>query len=145
MQLFNWLHSLTLANRPFAGRERREPSRPRHPGRRHLLLEALEVRVVPSTMAPDSLYVGDNATNGHSGDHSVQRFDAAAAASLGTFVAGSNILKGVRGLIFDGNGHLLVANQNVGRGKPGEILRYDAQTGPSRTSWSPPRTRTRRL
>jgi hypothetical protein len=80
-------------------------------------------------MAPDSLYVGDNATNGHSGDNSVQRFDALTGASLGTFVAGSDSLKGVRGIIFDGNGHMLVANQNVGRGKPGEIMRYDAQTG----------------
>ncbi len=32
-------------------------------------------------MAPDSLYVGDNATNGHSGDNSVQRFDATTAAA----------------------------------------------------------------
>jgi hypothetical protein len=33
------------------------------------------------------------------------------------------------GLIFDGHGHLLVANQDVNRGKPGEILKYDAATG----------------
>jgi len=91
-------------------------------------LEVLEDRVVPSTMT-DSLYVGDNATNGHSADNSVQRFDATTGASLGTFVNGSDSLKGVRGVIFDGNGHLLVANQNVNRGKPGDILQYDAKTG----------------
>jgi hypothetical protein len=92
------------------------------------LLEALEDRAVPSATS-DILYVGDNASNGHSADNSVQSFDAGSGASLGTFVSGADGLKGARGLIFDGAGHLLLANQNVGRGIPGEIMKYDAVTG----------------
>jgi hypothetical protein len=98
------------------------------PRRARLSLEPLEERAVPSA-ASDSLYVGDNASNGKSAGNSVQQFDAGTGASLGSFVSGSNSLKGTRGLIFDGAGHLLVANQDVSRGKPGEILKYDAATG----------------
>src|SRR5262249_37939400 len=65
----------------------------------------------------------------HSANDSVQSFDAGTGASLGTFVSGADSLKGVRGLIFDGAGHLLVANQDLDRGKPGEIMKYDAATG----------------
>jgi hypothetical protein len=83
-------------------------------------LQALEDRVVPST---DFLYVGDGISN------TVQRFDAATGAALGTFVDGSKSLDGPRGMVFDGDGHLLLANQNVNRGKPGEIMKYDAATG----------------
>jgi hypothetical protein len=132
MQLVTWLRTLTFAVHPFAGRTRGKPARRRPPARQRLLLEMLEDRLVPS--ATPILYVGDNASNanGHSGDNTVQSFDATdptQGVDLGTFVKGNDSLKGVRGLIFDGSGHLLVANQNVGRGKPGEILRYDASTG----------------
>src|SRR5262245_24857900 len=85
------------------------------------MVEALEDRAVPSTA--DILYVGD------AGNNTVQRFDADTGASLGTFVDNSKSLKGPRGMIFDGDGHFLLANQNAGRGKTGEIMRYDAGTG----------------
>jgi hypothetical protein len=86
-----------------------------------LPLEELEGRVVLSVF----LYVGDGVNN------TVQRFDATTTpgGALGTFVDGSKSLDGPRGMIFDGHGHLLVANQNVNRGKPGEIMKYDATTG----------------
>jgi hypothetical protein len=116
MLFATWLRTLKRAARPLAGLARGKPPRPRL----RLSMEELEDRVVPST---DFLYVGD------AGNNTVQRFDAATGAALGTFVAGDKSLKGPRGAIFDGAGHLLVANQNVGRGKSGEILRYDAQTG----------------
>jgi len=116
MRFVTWLRS--LAPRPASPRPRRA----------RLSLEPLEQRAVPSATS-DFLYVGDNASNGKSANSSVQRFDAATGASLGTFVPGSNSLKGVMGLIFDGHGHLLVANQAVNRGKPGEIMKYDAATG----------------
>jgi hypothetical protein len=125
MQLVPWLNTLVRA---LAGRPRSSPPRRRRPGHRHFLLEALEDRTVPSAVT-DTLYVGDNASNGHSANNSVQSFDAGTGASLGTFVSGANGLKGARGLIFDGAGHLLLANQNVGRGIPGEIMMYDAVTG----------------
>jgi hypothetical protein len=116
MRFVNWLRS--LAPRPASPRPRRA----------RLALEPLEERAVPSATS-DFLYVGDNALSGKSADSSVQQFDAGTGASLGTFVPGSNSLKGVMGLIFDGHGHLLVANQDVNRGKPGEIMKYDAATG----------------
>jgi hypothetical protein len=113
-----WLRTLVCT---FAPRPRRVPRR-----RRPFLLEALEDRAVPSA---DVLYIGDNASNGHGAGNSVQSFDAGTGASLGTFVPGSDSLKGVRGMIFDSAGHLLVANQDVNRGKPGEIMKFDANTG----------------
>jgi len=85
-----------------------------------LAVVPLDGRNLPSAGA---LYVGDD------GGNTVERFDAMTGQQLGTFVENSHSLKGVRGLLFDGEGHFLVANQNVGRGKPGEILRYDAATG----------------
>jgi streptogramin lyase len=93
-----------------------------------LFVERLEERAVPSATG-DSLYVGDNSGGVHSGNDGVQRFDASTGASQGEFVSGADSLKGVRGLIFDGAGHLLVANQDVFRGKPGEIMKFDAATG----------------
>ncbi|WP_349616562.1 hypothetical protein [Azotobacter salinestris] len=80
----------------------------------------------------DILYIGD------SGDNTVKRFDAGTGAFLDAdnddtnnpdaFVrSGSGGLDGPRGLLFDG--HLLVSNQNVGDKIPGEILRFDGQTG----------------
>ena len=101
------------------------PVTPR-PRRARLSLEPLEERAVPSV---DSLFIGDNSSVLHGGNDSVQRFDAISGASQGEFVSGSDSLKGVRGLIFDGAGHLLVANQDVFRGKPGEIMKFDAVTG----------------
>jgi len=81
----------------------------------------------------DILYVGD------AGDNTVKRFDASTGAFLDAdsddsndpdaFVrSGSGGLDGPRGLLFGGN-DLLVANQNVGEKIPGEILRFDGQTG----------------
>ena len=119
MQLPPWLRTQAVAARPFARRTCRRPPRTRQPARMRLLLEELEGRVVLS----DFLYVGDNVNN------TVQRFDAMTGGALGTFVDGNKSLHGPRGMVFDGHGHLLVANQNVNRGKPGEILRYDAATG----------------
>jgi glucose/arabinose dehydrogenase len=71
----------------------------------------------------DSLYVGDVANN------TVQRFDATTGAGQSTFVQNSKSLDGPMGMLFDGHGDLLVANQNINRGKAGEILQYDASTG----------------
>jgi hypothetical protein len=116
MQPVAWLRPLAFAARLFAGRTRRKPT----PARRRPVLEELEDRAVPSA---DSLYVGDAVNN------TVQRFDAGTGAALGTFVDGSKSLDGPRGMVFDGQGHLLVVNQNANRGKPGEILEYDAATG----------------
>jgi hypothetical protein len=128
MQLSTWLRPLAFATQSFARRAGRPSPRSRPPRRPLLSLETLENRLVPST-ASDVLYVGDNAANGHSAGNSVQGFDAGTGAGLGTFVSGSNSLKGVRGLIFDGAGHLLLANQDVGTGKSGQIMSYDATTG----------------
>jgi sugar lactone lactonase YvrE len=120
MKLVTWLNTLTSAARALAGRTRAKRSR-RQPTRHRLCLEALEDRVVPSTL--DSLYVGDVANN------TVQRFDASTGAGQSTFVQNSKSLAGPMGMLFDGHGDLLVANQNLNRGKSGEILQYDAATG----------------
>jgi hypothetical protein len=93
-----------------------------------LRLEEPENRVVPSTTS-DILYVGDNARNGRSAGNSAQSFGAGSGASLGTFVSGADSLKGLNGMIFDGAGHLLAANQDLNRGKPAEIMKYDSNTG----------------
>src|SRR5262245_37587108 len=99
MRLPTWLRTRAL-----------RPVRTRRPAPWALTLEALEDRAVPS-VAQDFLYVGDAVNN------TVQRFDAATGAALGTFVAGSKSLDGPRGMVFDGAGHFLLANQNVNRGK----------------------------
>jgi hypothetical protein len=111
MRPLTWLRNLA-----------RRPVRTRRTAPRTLTLEVLEGRAVPSA-AQDFLYVGDGI------DNTVQRFDANTGAALGTFVAGNKSLDGPRGMVLDGAGHLLLANQNVNRGKPGEILQYDAATG----------------
>ena len=91
---------------------------------RCLTVERLDDRVVLSAVpTADYLFVGDETND------TVQRFDAATGESLGTFVKGNKSLEGPRGMIFDGNGSFLLANQNAGRGKSGEIMRYDEQTG----------------
>ena len=70
----------------------------------------------------DSLYIGDG------GDNTVQRFGVFEVQ----FVQSTNPnLTGPRGLIFD-NGNppnLLLANQNVGTSKAGDIFRYNGNTG----------------
>jgi glucose/arabinose dehydrogenase len=90
-----------------------------------LLLEPLEERSVPSVLAgADSLYIGD------AGDNTVKQFDATTGKFEGTFVAmESGGLHGPRGLIFDREGNLLVANQNVNLPIPGDILRFDGTSG----------------
>jgi hypothetical protein len=79
----------------------------------------------------DSLYIGD------ANDNTVKRFDASTGNYLGIFVTRNGCpanppspppagcLYGPTGLIFDGNGHLLVADQNVNLGIPGAIYEYD--------------------
>jgi hypothetical protein len=83
----------------------------------------------------DSLYIGD------ASDNTVKRFDAGMGNFLGIFVTNNGCptnpgstpppgcLYGPTGLIFDGQGHLLVADQNVKLGIPGAIYEYDAGTG----------------
>ncbi|MDC0666347.1 hypothetical protein [Nannocystis radixulma] len=77
-----------------------------------------------SAQAADSLYAADPS------DNTVKRFDADTGAFQGVFVRkGNSPLKGPRGLIFDSDGDLLIANQNVGANKSGSILRHDGTTG----------------
>jgi hypothetical protein len=83
----------------------------------------------------DSLYIGD------ANDNTVKKFDASTGQYLGVFVSKNGCpanppsfpptgcLYGPRGLIFDGEGHLLVADQNVNLSVSGAIYEYDAQTG----------------
>jgi len=87
--------------------------------------------------AHDSLLIGD------SGDNTVKRFDAKTGEYLGVFITAApvvgdcadllppaNCLQGPRGLIFDGTGELLLANQNDCTTCPnGTILRYAGHTG----------------
>jgi hypothetical protein len=78
----------------------------------------------------DSLYVGDGS------DNTVKRFDARMGVYHGIFITpdrsgqmpGQPII-GPRGLIFNDEGDLLLANQNVGQAQNGTILRYDGETG----------------
>jgi DNA-binding beta-propeller fold protein YncE len=106
-------------------RARRRPPRARFLPR----LEGLEDRAVPSC-AQDVLYISDTAGN------TVQRFDATTGAFLDTLAKGNKSLHGPQGLLYVEAGapgieddYVLVANQNANRGKPGEILKYDAATG----------------
>ncbi len=74
--------------------------------------------------AEDSLYVGDQS------DNTVKRFDADTGAFQGAFVnKGNSPIKGPRGLIFNLDGDLLIANQNAGANKSGEILKHRGTTG----------------
>ena len=72
----------------------------------------------------DSLYIGD------AKDNTVQRYDVPTRDFGGTFVtSNSGGLNGPRGMIFDHDGNLLIANQNVDSPVAGEILRYNGKTG----------------
>jgi hypothetical protein len=81
--------------------------------------------------AADVLYIGDGF------DNTVKGFDADTGTPIdfgngktGIFVTnGSGGLDGPRGLIFNKNGDLVVANQNVDHNFPGEILAYHDTTG----------------
>jgi hypothetical protein len=85
----------------------------------------------------DSLYVGDNGDGSATiGQSTVKRYDAQTGQFLGVFVtstssgtkAGEPII-GVRGLIFNRQGNLVLANQNVGQTQNGTILSYSGTTG----------------
>jgi DNA-binding beta-propeller fold protein YncE len=79
---------------------------------------------VEITTPTDILYIGD-AT-----DNTVKRFDANAGNFIDNFVnSGSGGLDGPRGILFDGNGNLLVSNQNVNLNIAGDILQYNGTTG----------------
>jgi hypothetical protein len=72
----------------------------------------------------DSLYIGDQ------GDNTVKQFDAKSGNFIDNFVSsGSGGLDGPNGILFEKNGNLLVANQNIGLPTPGDILRYNGKTG----------------
>jgi hypothetical protein len=73
----------------------------------------------------DILYIGDV------NDNTVKSFDANSGNFIVTFVSsGSGGLNGPRGILFDGNGNLLVSNQNVNLTNiAGDILRYNGITG----------------
>jgi DNA-binding beta-propeller fold protein YncE len=78
----------------------------------------------------DSLYIGDE------NDNTVKQFDAATGTYLGVFVTRNSCpvnppsaprpgcLYGPRGLVFNSQGHLLVADQNENLGVPGAIYEY---------------------
>jgi DNA-binding beta-propeller fold protein YncE len=78
----------------------------------------------------DFLYVGDGS------DNTIKRFDAKTGEYQSVFVSstisgtepGQPII-GPRGLIFNDEGELLLANQNVGQAQNGTILKYDGKTG----------------
>jgi streptogramin lyase len=117
MRFFSWLRS--RAGRGGHTHTRRPPT-PRH----RPLLEVLEDRVVPSTAARDSLFIGD------SKDNTVRQFDAATGSYQSTFVASdSGGLTGPRGVLFDHSHNLLVVNQNVDLPIKGDVLRFDGRTG----------------
>jgi DNA-binding beta-propeller fold protein YncE len=78
----------------------------------------------------DFLYVGD------AGDNTVKRFDAQTGQFLGVFVTSTSSgtqpgqpIIGPGGLIFNRQGDLVLANQNVGLTQNGTILSYNGTTG----------------
>jgi DNA-binding beta-propeller fold protein YncE len=92
-----------------------------------LSITATAVAASPSTKdkGTNFLYIGDR------GDNTVKQFDANSGIFIGNFVSSnSGGLYGPGGILFDKNGNLLVANQNVNQqGKSGEIFQYNGQTG----------------
>jgi DNA-binding beta-propeller fold protein YncE len=81
----------------------------------------------------DALYIGDDS------DNTVKSFEASTGKYLGIFVShdgcpnnsSSNppvgCLYGPRGLVVYGQGHLLVADQNIGLNTPGAIYEYNSK------------------
>src|SRR4051794_35446654 len=108
MLFSSWLRDLAC------GADRLRAAPPGRAPRRHLSLEALEDRVVPSGMQ-DLLYIG-NATPPNFPHDSVQRLNTVTGQSQTSFVSSdpseNGGLHGVQGLIFDHQGNLLVASQN---------------------------------
>ena len=85
------------------------------------LVLIIALGIVPASFAveSDSLFVGDV------NDNTVKRFDASNGAFQGVFVKRSLAgLHGVRGLVFEPDGNLLVSDQNSGTATHGEILQY---------------------
>ena len=109
-----------LAPRPASKRRARSCQRTFAP-----TLEGLEDRCVLSSL--DSLYIGNGI------DKTVMKFDLDTGQQVPFVSSGSGGLIGPRGMIFDENHDLLVANQTNGsQGTPGAIgnvLRFDGQTG----------------
>jgi hypothetical protein len=93
-------------------------------------LEGLEDRCVPSSL--DSLYIGNGI------DKTVMKFDLDTGQQTPFVTSGSGGLIGPRGMIFDENHDLLVANQTNGTlgtpGAIGNVLRFDGQSGAFRNT-----------
>ncbi len=85
-----------------------------------LLLMAANANAASKTKAStdtDFLYIGDGS------DNTVKQFNSSSGEFIGNFVgSASGGLHGPRGILFDGRGNLLVANQNQGQPVSGEIL-----------------------
>jgi len=89
-----------------------------------IVLIVVELGFNASTRA-DSLYVGDLL------DDTVKAFDAVTGEFQGVFVKkeAKSAIRDPQGLIFNSDGDLLVANQNAGTEKAGEIRKHDGATG----------------
>ena len=87
--------------------------------------ECLEPRLL---LATDFLYVGDQGDLTNPNDDRILKLDAATGAFVATLDT-SGPLIGPRGMILRDPSTLLVVNQNVNQPLPGEILRFNTQTG----------------
>jgi hypothetical protein len=113
-----------------------------------IALMGLGVRIVHADSDSDSLYIGNDtqdSNNRFTVNNTVERFDANTGKYLGSFVKfdsscpapssslnppqTKSCLYGPMGLIFDGRGHLLVANQNINLNPNGTIIEYRADSG----------------
>lgn len=84
-----------------------------------VVLTAQLILSAPSfAQTADSLYVADT------GDNTVKRFGLQ-GQSLGTFVKSTSGLRGPRGLVFNGDGDLILSDQNVQTSSNSDILEYD--------------------
>jgi DNA-binding beta-propeller fold protein YncE len=96
----------------------------RSPCRRSMAHLVAVLAMVSAADGADYLYVGD------AGRNTVQRFDAATGTLIDTFVSpGSGGLNGIRGLLFDHEGNLLVSDQNLNEPNNGDILKYSGTDG----------------